>query len=124
MIISDDEDDDEIIPPTPEPAVKDAANKGKPGRRRVRKMVEKQIVDEDGFTTTKTQMESCSESDDNEGEEKPVLVEKKVEDSKKVENNKPVIKEPPAKKTKPPVTKKKGAAAGKQASIMNFFSKK
>merc|ERR1712025_948609 len=94
--------DDEEIPPTP----KQPTRTSKPGRRRVRRQVDKTYVDDQGYMVTKKVYESASETDD---EPEPV-------------------KEKTPKKVEAPVAKKaKLAAPGgpkSQAGIMNFFKKK
>jgi len=94
--------DDEEIPPTP----KQPTRTSKPGRRRVRRQVDKTYVDDQGYMVTKKEYESASETDD---EPEPV-------------------KEKTAKEVEAPVAKKaKLAAPGgpkSQAGIMNFFKKK
>ena len=69
---SSDDDEEELIPPTPTDTSKRSA---RPGRRRVRKLVEKTFTDGDGFLVSKKEMESCSETDDEneEKEQKKVL---------------------------------------------------
>lgn len=97
-------DDEEIVPATPK-----AEPSARPGRRRVKKLVNKTYVDDEGFMVTKKVYESGSETD----EEPPAPEEKPVKKS-------PVKVEAPAAK-KP----KLGAPGGKaQPGIMNFFKKK
>jgi len=93
--------DDEEIPPTP----KQPTRTSKPGRRRVKRQVDKTYVDDQGFMVTKKEYESASETDE---EPEPV-------------------KEKTPKKVEAPVAKKaKLAAPGakSQSGIMNFFKKK
>jgi DNA polymerase delta subunit 3 len=95
--------DDEEIPPTP----KQPTRTSKPGRRRVKRQVDKTYVDDQGFMVTKKEYESASETD-----EEPEPVKEKEKTPKKVEA---------------PVAKKaKLAAPGakSQAGIMSFFKKK
>ena len=76
-------------------------------------------MDDEGFMVTKKQMESCSESDDDQDEQE------KAEKPKSPEKD---VKEEPAKMCdkKAPSIKAKNATgpANKQASIMSFFQKK
>jgi len=96
--------DDEEIPPTP----KQPTRTSKPGRRRVRRQVDKTYVDDQGYMVTKKEYESASETD-----EEPEPVKEKT--PKKVEK----IEAPAAKKPK------LAAPGGKaQAGIMSFFKKK
>ena len=99
MIESD--EDEEIIPPTPEPEAKVTK-----GRKRSQKKVRKTYKDAKGYMVTKEVLESCSESDN--------------EEETKASKPEPVVKEPTtkAKKSAGPSPKKQ------QASIMNFFKKK
>jgi len=97
--------DDEEIPPTP----KQPTRTSKPGRRRVRRQVDKTYVDDQGFMVTKKEYESASETDD---EPEPV----KEKTPKKVEK----IEAPVAKK---PKLVAPGGSKG-QSGIMNFFKKK
>jgi len=93
--------DDEEIPPTP----KQPTRTSKPGRKRVKRQVDKTYVDDQGFMVTKKEYESASETDE---EPEPV-------------------KEKTPKKVDAPVAKKaKLAAPGakSQAGIMSFFKKK
>jgi len=96
-------DDEECIPATPK------ENIVRPGRRRVRKQVDKTYVDEQGYMVTKKVYESGSETDD---EPEPVTKEAKKSPEPKVEA-------PAAKKAKLAAP---GAKA--QPGIMNFFKKK
>ena len=109
-----DNDGDDVIPPTPDASLKK-------GRKRVRKLIDKTYMDEDGYMLTRKEyvFESCTESEPEEEKEKenkskdngdPVKTEKA---SPKVE-----MKEPPSKK------KKVSPQNTKQSSIMNFFKKK
>jgi len=97
------ESDDEIIPPTPKEETK------KPGgRRRVKKLVDKTFMDDQGYMVTKKVYESGSESDN-----EPSPVKKLV-----------VAKVSP---TSAPAAKKPKIIAGgtnKQQNIMSFFKKK
>eukprot|EP00092_Neocalanus_flemingeri_P011604 GFUD01012505.1.p1 GENE.GFUD01012505.1~~GFUD01012505.1.p1 ORF type:complete len:459 (-),score=176.93 GFUD01012505.1:119-1495(-) len=96
--------DDEEIPPTP----KQPTRTSKPGRRKVKRQVDKTYVDDQGYMVTKKEYESASETDD---EPEPV----KEKTPKKVEK----IEAPAAKKPK------LVAPGGKaQAGIMSFFKKK
>merc|ERR1719350_46150 len=93
--------DDEEIPPTP----KQPTRTSKPGRKRVKRQVNKTYVDDQGFMVTKKEYESASETDE---EPEPV-------------------KEKTPKKAEAHVAKKaKLAAPGakSQAGIMSFFKKK
>jgi hypothetical protein len=102
-----------MIPPTPETK--------ETGTRRVRKVVNKTFVDDQGFTVTKRELESCSEEDE---EEKPVAVLASSKKTNAAAPAKAVVKEPAAGKKAP--AKKKPAASpqkAKQATIMNFFKK-
>lgn len=56
------DDEDGIVPPTPEnkEKVMDVSKK----RKRVRKLVEKTYTDEQGFMVTKKEFESASDTDD------------------------------------------------------------
>ena len=96
LIQSDSEDD--VVPATPQENPKK--------HHRVKKRVTKTYVDESGFLCTKQEMQSCSESDQDE----PVVPKKEPEK----------IKEPKAK----PAVKSNNSATNKQASIMSFFKKK
>merc|ERR1712179_616643 len=107
QVMSDSEDeagDDDEIPPTP----KQPTRTSKPGRRRVRRQVDKTYVDDQGFMVTKKEYESASETDD---EPEPV----KEKTPKKVEK----IEAPVAKK---PKLVAPGGSKG-QSGIMNFFKK-
>merc|ERR1719430_2430314 len=97
--------DDEEIPPTP----KQPTRTSKPGRRRVRRQVDKTYVDDQGFMVTKKEYESASETDD-----EPEQVKEKT--PKKVEK----LEAPVAKK---PKLVAPGGSKG-QSGIMNFFKKK
>ena len=91
------------------------------GRRRVRKLVEKTIKDEDGFMVTKKEYESASETDDETEETKPVssvLSMSKANVQKK--KSEAVVQSPEKKKAK--VVKQNKDK--KQQSIMSFFKKK
>jgi len=106
-LIASDEEEQDVIPATP--VDKQQPEDAKPGRkrRRVRRMVEKTFTDEQGFTVTKREMESASESD----EEQPQSAAK------------PTVKLQPTEESKAKraaVSKK----TDKQASIKNFFKKK
>merc|ERR1712083_217164 len=96
--------EDDEIPPTP----KQATRTSKPGRRRVRRQVDKTYVDDQGFMVTKKEYESASETDD-----EPEQVEEKT--PKKVEK----LEAPVAKK---PKLVAPGGSKG-QSGIMNFFKK-
>lgn len=113
LIESDDED--EMIPPTPEPKsqTQPVARSTAPGRRRVRKMVNKTFTDDQGFTVTKKTMESGSETDD-EAQESSTTEDRPVLRAQNKQAPKSVVQEPT----------KKSPAKVKQASIMNFFQKK
>merc|ERR1719412_1374478 len=52
--------DDEEIPPTP----KQPTRTSKPGRKRVKRQVDKTYVDDQGFMVTKKEYESASETDE------------------------------------------------------------
>jgi len=93
--------DDEEIPPTP----KQPTRTSKPGRKRVKRQVDKTYVDDQGFMVTKKEYESASETDE---EPEPV-------------------KEKTPKKVEVPVAKKaklSAPGAKSQAGIMSFFKKK
>merc|ERR1712042_127618 len=96
--------DDEEIPPTP----KQATRTSRPGRRRIRRQVDKTYVDDQGFMVTKKEYESASETDD----EPEPFKEKEAIKSEKVEA--------------PQAKKAKLAAPGTKAQtgIMSFFKKK
>merc|ERR1711971_633724 len=96
-------DDDEIIPGTPK-----VEKKSKPGRKRVKKLINKTFMDDKGYMVTKKVYESGSETDN-----EPSPVKNPV---------KPVKKDsPPA----PAAKKAKIMAPGnKQQGIMSFFKKK
>ena len=96
----DKENDEEIVPDTP--------NEPKSKKRRARKLVNKTFVDESGFMVTKKEFVSCSES----------------EEDQQPEPKKPLEKKETEKKSKPTCENSKGSQNRKQASIMNFFSKK
>lgn len=96
--------DDEEIPPTP----KQATRTSKPGRRRVKRQVDKTYVDDQGYMVTKKEYESASETD-----EEPEPVKEKT--PKKVEK----IEAPAAKKAK-----LAAPGAKSQPGIMGFFKKK
>jgi len=96
--------DEEEIPATP----KQPTRTSNPGRKRVRRQVDKTYVDEQGYMVTKKEYESGSETEDE-------------QESVKEKTPKKVVKvEAPAAK------KPKLAAPGakSQAGIMNFFKKK
>ena len=97
----DKENDEEIVPDTP--------NEPKSRKRRARKLVNKTFVDESGFMVTKKEFVSCSESEE---EQQP--------EPKKPLEKKEVVE----KKSKVASENSKGSQPRKQASIMNFFSKK
>ncbi|TRY73785.1 hypothetical protein TCAL_01943 [Tigriopus californicus] len=107
------DDDDELIPPTPEPkslSQPATTRSTAPGRRRVRRLVNQTFTDDQGFTVTKKAMESASETDDEtspnpsaNSKDRPVLQPKNKQAPKSV------VHEP---------------GKVKQASIMNFFQKK
>jgi len=97
--------DDEEIPPTP----KQQTRTSKPGRRRVKKQVNKTYLDDDGYMVTKKEYESASETDD-----EPEVVKEKTPKKEEVKVEAPAAKKP-----------KLAAPGGKtQAGIMNFFKKK
>jgi len=98
-------DDDEVVPATPK--VEPSATRT--GRRKVKKLVDKTYLDDDGYMVTKKVYESGSETDD---EPEP--------------ESKPVVKKSPVKIEAPAAKKAKlGAPAAKaQPGIMNFFKKK
>jgi len=104
-------DDEEEIPATPvqEKVKSKLSGTSKPGRRRVRKLVDKTYMDDKGYFVTKKEYESASETDD-----EPEQV-KKPDTPKKQEKV-----EPPATK-KPKLT---GSGGKGQVGIMNFFKKK
>merc|ERR1712142_1255920 len=54
------ESSDDEIPPTP----KQATRTSRPGRRRIRRQVDKTYVDDQGYMVTKKEYESASETDD------------------------------------------------------------
>ncbi|KAJ9582022.1 hypothetical protein L9F63_003605 [Diploptera punctata] len=123
--------DDDVIPPTPDASMKK-------GRKRIRKLVDKTYMGEDGYMLTRKEyvFESCTESEAEEEKEKENKSKDDSEQTKieKVSSNVDT-KEPPAKKntkesskndTKEPPSKKKKVSPQitKQASIMNFFKKK
>ena len=60
-------EEEEEIPATPK-----AETKTRPGRRRVRRLVDKTYMDSKGYMVTKKEYESASESDTEEPEKKPV----------------------------------------------------
>jgi len=99
-------DDDDEIPATPK-----AETKTRPGRRRVRRLVDKTYMDSKGYMVTKKEYESASESDTEQPEKKPV---KKVTPKKHEKVEAPVAKKP----------KLTGSGNKGQAGIMNFFKKK
>jgi len=96
--------DEEEIPPTP----KQPTRTSKPGRKRVKRQVDKTYVDDQGYMVTKKEYESTSETDD---EPEPV----KEKTPKKVEK----VEAPAAKKAKLVAPGSKS-----QAGIMSFFKKK
>jgi len=98
------ESSDDEIPPTP----KQATRTSRPGRRRIRRQVDKTYVDDQGFMVTKKEYESASETDD----EPEPFKEKEAIKSEKVEA--------------PQAKKAKLAAPGTKAQtgIMSFFKKK
>jgi len=108
MIESSDEED---IPSTPQPQAS-----SKPGRRRVRKEVDKTYVDEKGYMVTKKEVEFVSE-DEEEEESKP---EPKTKKSPK--KTSPAAQKPAAKKAK--IATAAAGSGNKQANIMSFFKKK
>lgn len=102
---------EDIIPCTPQHEL----NKG---RKRIRKLVDKTFMDDDGYMITKKEFvyESCSESDheegkENEGKTNSESTPKNIK--KETESN---VKESPKKKVSPP-------QKSKQATLMNFFKK-
>jgi len=99
-------DDDDEIPATPK-----AETKTRPGRRRVRRLVDKTYMDSKGYMVTKKEYESASESDTEQPEKKPV---KKVTPKKHEKVEAPVAKKP----------KLTGSGGKGQTGIMNFFKKK
>lgn len=96
--------DEEEIPPTP----KQPTRTSKPGRKRVKRQVDKTYVDDQGYMVTKKEYESASETD-----EEPEPVKEKT--PKKVEK----IEAPAAKKAK-----LAAPGAKSQPGIMGFFKKK
>jgi len=96
--------DEEEIPPTP----KQPTRTSKPGRRRVKRQVDKTYVDDQGYMVTKKEYESASETD-----EEPEPVKEKT--PKKVEK----IEAPAPKKAK-----LAAPGAKSQPGIMGFFKKK
>jgi len=103
LLESDEEDE---IPATPK-----AETKTGPGRRRVRRLVDKTYMDSKGYMVTKKEFESASESDTEQPEKKPV---KKVTPKKHEKVEAPVAKKP----------KLTGSGGKGQTGIMNFFKKK
>ncbi|PSN34856.1 DNA polymerase delta subunit 3 [Blattella germanica] len=105
-------DGEEIIAPTPEAGLKK-------GRKRIRKLVDKTYMDDDGYMLTCKEYvtESCSGSEPEEDKEKENKLKKTDEQSEKSLPKTKGNKDMPSKdKTSPQKTK--------QASIMNFFKKK
>jgi len=105
------ESDDEEIPATPvqEKVKSKLTGNSKPGRRRVKKLVDKTYMDDKGYFVTKKEYESASETDDEPEQAKKPNTPKKEE------------------KVEPPATKKPklaGSGGKGQAGIMNFFKKK
>lgn len=107
------EEEEDIIPPTP-------------GRKRVRKQIDKTYTDEDGFILTKKEYvyESCTDdegSEEKNEKEKEAKVETKSSPVVKNEDKKTSSKKsPPTKHISPNNSK----ANKQQPSIMNFFKRK
>jgi len=99
-------EEEEEIPATPK-----QETKTRPGRRRVRRLVDKTYMDSKGYMVTKKEYESASESDTEQPEKKPV---KKVTPKKHEKVEAPVSKKP----------KLTGSGGKGQTGIMNFFKKK
>ncbi len=116
-LIQSDSDDEDIVPATPEPEVAKSKKAVRKGRRRVKKMVDKTFMDEKGYMVTKKQLESCSETDDDDQDEvkkEPVVAAvnadkiKKATAEKTAKNNKTALA---------------SSSQNKQASIMSFFKR-
>lgn len=103
------EDEDDVIPSTPEPVVTN-------GRKRKRRLVTKTMTDESGFLRTVKEFEivSCSDSEGESNAIKQDIKKQKIEEK----SNSTV---PIAKSLSVPVAK--SPIKSKQTSILNFFKK-
>lgn len=127
-LISD--DDEDIIPPTPE--VAKSSNRAPLNSRKRKKLIDKTFMDDDGYIVTKKEevFESCSENEDEEIVKiKPVEVKTPKISPLSQSKKKDVRSESSSKKPSPEAkskAKKKTSpkeGQGKQQSMMNFFKK-